>query len=606
MKKYILFGAGLYGKKAIELLGKHMIEVILDNDSFKWGTSISGIPICNPQEKRKLLKSYEVVISVSPKYETEIVQQLTYWNVKAIKTLPEIEIEFRKRKIESRVDYIKIYDKAVQWIKDNSIDECAIICNTHKRKAYPEVTGYYIPTLLRWGYRELAVSYAKWLCKIQKEDGSWYDTDDTAPYIFDTAQILKGLIAVRSIYPQVNNHIIAGCDWILKNMEESGKLITPSKAAWGDKGICSELIHIYCLSPLVQAGNIFNNPKYQEAANKILSYYKKQHYEEIMDFHLLSHFYAYIMEGLIDMGEDAMALEAMKKVAILQKENGAVPAFKNVDWVCSTGLFQFALVWFRLGDIEHGNKAFEYACKLQNESGGWYGSYLSERNATETNTYFPFSEISWAVKYFLDALYYKNITEFNLWSNSFLSHIDKKDGRYQIIKEIVTEESVLRNRKLKVLDAGCGKGRYLNCLIQDKPENQYYAIDLSTAVMKYITTEKIEKKQGSLTNIEYPNDFFDVVYTCEALEHAINIKNAIKELARVTKPGGKIVIIDKNRAELGRMEICSWEVWFDARELKQMLYDYCSNVRVIDEIDYDEKKKDKLFLAWIGTVDKEK
>lgn len=43
---------------------------------------------------------------------------------------------------------------------------------------------------------------------------------------------------------------------------------------------------------------------------------------------------------------------------------------------------------------------FNYACKLQNKSGGWYGSYLSEENENEINTYFPNSEISWAVKYF--------------------------------------------------------------------------------------------------------------------------------------------------------------------------------------------------------------
>lgn len=123
---------------------------------------------------------------------------------------------------------------------------------------------------------------------------------------------------------------------------------------------------------------------------------------------MLSHFYAYVMEGLVDIGESEIAREAMKKIAILQRESGAVPAYKDCSWVCSTGLFQLAIVWYKLGENERGNRAFEYACKLQNKTGGWFGSYLVKENPKENNTYFPMSEISWANKYFLDAYYLRN------------------------------------------------------------------------------------------------------------------------------------------------------------------------------------------------------
>lgn len=604
MEKYILFGAGIYGIKAVELLGKENIEFILDNDSTKWGSKIEGILVCDPKDKKELLKHCPVIISVSSKYHDEIICQLKQWRIKNIFTIQEIQRQIIKKKIQNRTDYIRVYDKAFEWIQNNTIDNSAIICNTDKLKAYPEVTGYFIPTLLKWGHRELAVSYAKWLCSIQKEDGSWTDTDGKMPYVFDTAQILKGLIAIRDLVPQIDNYIKKGCDWILSNMQKTGRLTTPSKAAWGDRKVCSELVHLYCLSPMIQAADILHIPQYKEDAYKILNYYKAHHYDEIMNFGLLSHFYAYVMEGLLDMGERSMVAEAMEKVEKLQKGNGAVPAYPNVDWVCSTGLFQFALIWFRLGDIEKGNKAFEYACKLQNESGGWYGSYLSEVNSKEDNDYFPSSEISWAVKYFLDALYYKNIAEFNLWADLFLDKIDYKDGRYQIIKRYIFKEHRFKKRPLRMLDAGCGKGRYLQRLIEDEPENDYYAMDLSEKVLNYITADQISKKQGTLTNIDYPDDYFDITYTCEALEHAIDIESAIKELARVTKPGGKIIVIDKNKKELGRMEINPWEVWFDSEELKRLMLDYCSDVEVIDNINYEDKKEDPLFLAWIGTVGK--
>ena len=46
-----------------------------------------------------------------------------------------------------------------------------------RRYYYPEVTGYYIPTLMRWGFTDQAESYAKWLISIQHSDGAWYDTE---------------------------------------------------------------------------------------------------------------------------------------------------------------------------------------------------------------------------------------------------------------------------------------------------------------------------------------------------------------------------------------------------------------------------------------------
>lgn len=105
-----------------------------------------------------------------------------------------------------------------------------------------------------------------------------------------------------------------------------------------------------------------------------------------------------------------------------------------------------------------------------------------------------------------------------------------------------------------------------------------------------------------MTNIDYPDGYFDVVYCCEALEHAVDIRSAIREMTRVTKSDGKLLIIDKNNAELGRLEICEWEVWFDAEELKEIMLAGCSDVQVTEKIDYDNEKDDTLFLAWTGTV----
>ena len=67
-------------------------------------------------------------------------------------------------------------------------------------------------------------------------------------------------------------------------------------------------------------------------------------------------------------------------------------------------------------------------------------------------------------------------------------------------------------------------------------------------------------------------------------------------------PGGKIIIIDKNKSMYGYFDIEQWEQWFDKEELKQLMLQYCSDVFYTDDIDYDGRKSDGLFGAWIGTV----
>lgn len=466
------------------------------------------------------------------------------------------------------------------------------------KKIYPEVTGYYIPSLIRWGYRDLAIDYARYLCSIQNSDGAWYDTENKNPYIFDSAQILKGLIAVRHLYPEVEKHIIAGCDWILTNMNDDGKLIAPLKDIWGDGKTFSELIHTYCISPIKDAGIIYNRNDYIEKADKIAHYYTSKYREDILNFNLLSHFYAYVMEAMLDIGETSLVKEAMDKIETIQKSSGGIPAYNNVDWVCSTGLFQFAVVWFRLGELEKGNKVFNYACKLQNKSGGWYGSYLSEENENEINTYFPNSEISWAVKYFLDALYYKNLAQFKFQAPMFLDSIEITDGRYKCIEEIMKKIDSCA----KVLDVGCGKGRYLKELVKTHSTVKYYAVDISLEVMKFFEIPGVEKKQGNLTNIPYENNKFDFTYSCEALEHAVDISSAIREMCRVTKSGGYVAVIDKNKDMLGYYDIEEWEQWFDENELKQELLKYCSDVIVKKNINFDDKPANGLFYCWIGKI----
>lgn len=305
----------------------------------------------------------------------------------------------------------EIFNRAMAWIRRNTIDGNGICVTDKKQYVYPEVTGYYIPTLLQWGEEELACAYAKHLMSVQKEDGAWYDSEDKLPYVFDTGQILKGLIAIRERLPEADEHIIRACDWLLSKQEESGRIKAPDGIEW-NPGQCEETIHTYCLSPLKDAARIFDRPDYAQAADKALAYYIEHDRESILGFGQISHFHAYVMEALFDMGATDLCRQAMNNLEQYRNPQGGIPAYKDVPWICSTGCFQLAVVWYKLGEKEKGDSLFRYTCRLQNPSGGWLGSYPESkfknlfRSGRMRPGYFPEEEPSWVNKYYLDALAY--------------------------------------------------------------------------------------------------------------------------------------------------------------------------------------------------------
>ena len=162
----------------------------------------------------------------------------------------------------------------------------------------------------------------------------------------------------------------------------------------------------------------------------------------------------------------------------------------------------------------------------------------------------------------MDAFSEKERLNFERQSSIFLETISKEDGRYRLIHDIVAEGSCQN-----VIDLGCGKGRYLKNLIEDYPNVNYYAIDISDSVIRKIDFIK-DKRTGSLTNIPYQDNMFDLVYVCEAYEHAIDQRNAFSEMYRTTAPGGKIIVIDKPVEKLGKLKLDEAEQWVSDDDIK--------------------------------------
>jgi len=285
------------------------------------------------------------------------------------------------------------YERAQAWYRAHTVPGQGVIVHTRQPVAYAEVTGYYVPTLYQWGDFETARAWMRWLMSIQLPDGA-FPAPDGVPYTFDTGQIMRGLVAALGDVPGAEASLRRACDWMLTQVDAAtGRLKTPSTELWTD--IASDLIHTYALPPLLQAGQRLGMPEYVDAARFVLAYYKRQ--PGLVPFNRLSHFHAYAMEALTELGEPELARQGMADVARVQRADGSVPAYPDVEWVCSTGMAQYAIVWYTLGDKARADRALAYLEKIQNPSGGFFGSYGKGAK------YIAGAEISWAVKYFLDA-----------------------------------------------------------------------------------------------------------------------------------------------------------------------------------------------------------
>lgn len=150
------------------------------------------------------------------------------------------------------------------------------------------------------------------------------------------------------------------------------------------------------------------------------------------------------------------------------------------------------------------------------------------------------------------------------------------------------------------LDAGCGKGRFARVLQEQNPEARIVALDLALAMLEH-AKPPLRPCCGTLTQYPFRDESFDFVYATESLEHAVDIDKAIAELTRVLRPGGKLVIIDKNAEHWGRFKTPAWEQWFDRGELTRLLRRHCREVDS-DYISYwEDVPADGLFIAWRAT-----
>jgi len=176
----------------------------------------------------------------------------------------------------------------------------------------------------------------------------------------------------------------------------------------------------------------------------------------------------------------------------------------------------------------------------------------------------------------------------------FPSTIDPRIYHVKLIREHLGD---LRGKR--VLDVGCGKGRFARIFHEQEPNAELWGLDISPEMLRFVP-KGIHTRAGSMTELPFEDGFFDGAYATESLEHAVEIERAVSEICRVVRPGGRVAIIDKNAEHWGRFETPEWERWFSRKELERLLSKHCRTVSSRYISYWEDVEPDGLFLAWLA------
>lgn len=308
--------------------------------------------------------------------------------------------------------------------------------------AYPETTGYIIPTFFDYGgltglgeFHDRAARMAEWESTVQLENGAVQGAViglEPTPAVFNTGQVLFGWARA---YEETRNQaflqsavraadfLVAAQDgdgaWRLHGSRyaRTGVNVYDTRSAWG----------------VARAWQVTGDERYRECARKNLEFARGRVAANGWiaecclddDVRPLLHTLAYAMEGLLEggllLGQEAIVEAARRTADALvgrQRQDGSLSGRFDaswrpaVAWSCLTGDAQTSICWWRLFEVTREeryraagramNRFLMRTQKIHDANPGVRGGIKGSHPIW--GGYGPYEYLNWAAKFFADAL----------------------------------------------------------------------------------------------------------------------------------------------------------------------------------------------------------
>ncbi len=110
----------------------------------------------------------------------------------------------------------------------------------------------------------------------------------------------------------------------------------------------------------------------------------------------------------------------------------------------------------------------------------------------------------------------------------------------------------LADRPGKILDVGCGTGHFTRHVAAQGRDSQVIGLDMDAGRLAFARSmgakpgaePNLSFEQGDLSRLPFDDDRFDLVFCRFVLVHVSDPTHAMREMARVARPGGRVVAYD--------------------------------------------------------------
>jgi len=125
------------------------------------------------------------------------------------------------------------------------------------------------------------------------------------------------------------------------------------------------------------------------------------------------------------------------------------------------------------------------------------------------------------------------------------AHDDALSPWYRIVSEYIGEGA-----GLQVLEVACGRGGFSRSLARSG--SQVTGCDFSATALGCATEQPsgVTWVQGDAQRLPFTSNFFDVVVSCETIEHLPEVQAAVNEMYRVARPRCRLFLTTPNYANL--------------------------------------------------------
>lgn len=107
------------------------------------------------------------------------------------------------------------------------------------------------------------------------------------------------------------------------------------------------------------------------------------------------------------------------------------------------------------------------------------------------------------------------------------------------VKDAISLSEIQNNSV--ILDVGCNTGFLLESIRDTNSSCQCWGVDIDPAVMN-VQIQNCRFKTADIRKLPFDDNYFDIVFALDILEHVQDIQDAIQEIKRVLKPGGVLIL----------------------------------------------------------------